>query len=334
MSDELLHAMSTKPTLSVDQLSALFRRVYHPASLEDEEWVGIGSKQPVMRLFEALGFCEFDYEQRRVHMCPPTLVLLPGGAAPRALLTGARTPTLTRTVQQAVKHVSKRARFYKQRQDGKHINMPTCIVVEAVDKMTLSKIGHAAKIDTDLDEPAAWKIAKLSANMRTILAQCAFERRQEPNWPRRVFREDQLVFSKGVTSPDGAPWFAEYTSPINRQRRHWYWQEDGAAEVNRDWGRYLALSHHKRNIILYDARSRDLVLPVTTPLPTLLARAAALSGGRVPGTGICVAPGTGTIPLGHPVLVFRDVPQEIAEEIASKVEQRLVPVDSKETVQR
>ena len=334
MSDELLHAMSTKPTLSIDQLSTLFRKVYHPAPLEDEAWVGIDSKQQVMRLLETLGFCEFDHEQRRVHMCPPTLVLLPGGAAFRAVLTGARTPALTRSVQRAVKHVGKRARFYQQCQEWKHINMPTCIVVEAVGKMTLSEIGQAAKIDTDFDEPAAWKLAKLSANMGTILVQCTFERRQEPNWPRRVFREDQLVFSKGVTSSNGAPWFAEYTSPVNRQRRHWYWQEEGAAEVDRDWGRYLALSHHRRNIILYDARSRDLVLPATTPLPTLLARAAALSGGTVPGTGICAMPGTGAIPAGHPVLVYRDVPQKIAEEIASKVEQRLVPVDAKETVQR
>jgi hypothetical protein len=335
MSDDLLHAMSVSATLGTDQLTRIFDQVYRPnlRSAGEEFRAQTGVKTYIMRLFQALGYCEFDYEHRRVHMCPPSLVLLPTFGTRRALLTGARSPALIRRLRMAVQREAKQARFSQEPQERASVSMPTCVTVEAVDKETLSAIGSEAGIDTALDEPAAWKLAVLSSSLNDVVTDLGFENRAEPNWPRRVFREDRLTFSKGSVGQENI-WLAEYTSPIDKSHRHWLWRGHTTAEVDRDWGRYVVLSERDQSVIFYDDWSRDLAVPFTTPLPMLLARAAALSSGTTPETRIYRGPSTGAVPPGHPVLVYKDVPQVIAKVIASRLAQELVAVDAARAFRR
>ena len=111
------------------------------------------------RSLEALGFFEVDYASQRVHLCPPTMVLLPDTGTPCALLTGARVPETLTKLRKVVGQAGKQACLLQQAQGRGNINMPHRIVVEAIDKDTLAGIGKEASIDHDLDEPAAWKLA-------------------------------------------------------------------------------------------------------------------------------------------------------------------------------
>ena len=333
MSDELLHAMSTAPWMRIDRFNEIFGMVYRPASSQEQDgqWLDINVRRHVARSLEALGFFEVDYASRRVYLCPPTMVLLPDTGTPCALLTGARVPeTLTR-LRKVVGQAGKQACLLQQAQGRGNINMPHRIVVEAIDKDTLAGIGKEASIDHDLDEPAAWKLANLSATISDISSGLAFSPRQEPNWPRRVFREGRLRFSRAHANPEAELWLAEYRNPITKQHHHWLWRGYSTAEVERDWGRYVTLVAQGRNVLLYGERSRELAVPATTPLPALLTRAAALSSGTLP--EVCTTDhAVAAIPAGHPMLVYQDVPSAIAEMIASKLDQRLIPVTPKDSV--
>ena len=327
--------MSTVPTLSITRFNDFLRMVYKPSSAlgQSDQWNKINLRQQVIRSFETFGFCEFDYSRRRLHICPPTLILLPTAGTPHALFTGARVPETARSLREAVLQAGSHARLLKQAQSIGSIDMPARIIVEAVDKETLAAIAQEAGIDCDLDEPAAWKFVNLSLSITQINSHLVFEQRQEPNWARKIFREDQLKFSRVGPSADRTWWLAEYLNPVDKQRLHWLWRDTAAAEVARDWGRYVTLAEKGRSVLLYDDRSCAFAVPATTPLPALLARAAALSTGTHP--DLRTTKGTvASIPAEHPILLFQDVPCPIVEMIASKLNQKLVQVDTQEILHK
>lgn len=328
MSSELLYAMSISASLSIDRLNDLFRIVCKPSSAQGRggQWSGINMRQQVISSLVALGFFEVDYSHRRIHLCPPTLVLLPSSGTPCALFTGGRVPETVRSLRDVVRKTCGRARLLQQPQRIGRINMPDRIMVEAVDKKTLATISQEAGIGCDLENPAAWKLVNLSLSITEMNSDVAFEPRQAPNWACRIFREDQLTFSSVGEKPGHSLWLAEYLNPIDKQRRHWLWRAAVAAEVERDWGRYIVLAAYGRSVLLYDGRSRELAVPATTPLPGLLARAAALSAGIHPAVGTTRG-ALASIPAGHPMFLYQDVPSAIVEMIATKLNQKLVWID-------
>lgn len=333
MSSELLYAMSISASLSFDRLNDLFRIVCKPSPAQGRgvQWPGINMRQQVISSFVALGFFEVDYSHRQLHMCPPVLVLLPSPGTPCALFTGGRVPETVRSLREAVRKTAGHARLVQQPQSIGWINMPDRIIVEAVDKETLSTISQEAGIDCDLDEPAAWKLINLSLSITEMSGNVAFEPRQAPSWTCRIFRDDQLKFSSVGKQPDHSLWLAEYVNPIDKQRRHWLWRAADAAKVERNWGRYIVLAEQGRNVLLYEGRSRALVVPATTPLPGLIARAAALSAGAHPAVGTTRRP-LASIPAGHPMFLYQDVPYAIVEMIATKLKQKLVWIDMEDIV--
>lgn len=327
--------MSIFPTLSIARFNDYLRMVYKPSPEhgQGDQWQNINLRRQVIRSFETFGFCEFDYSGRRLHMCPPTFILLPTAGTPCALFTGARVPETARRLREAVLQAGSHARLVKQAQSIGSVDMPARIIVEAVDKETLAAIAQEAGIDCDLDEPAAWKFVNLSLSITQINSRLVFEPRQEPNWARKIFREDQLKFNMMVAQPADIWWLAEYLNPVDKQRRHWLWRDTAAAEVSRDWGRHVTLAEKGRSVLLYDDQSCAFAVPATTPLPALLSRAAALSSGIQP--DIRTTKGrVASIPAEHPILLFPDVPCAIVEMIASKLNQKLVQVDMQEILHK
>ena len=68
MSDQLIYAMSTKTSFSLERFNDIFRKVYLPGHLQDDE-LDYDMRRQVIRLLDSLGYCEFDFGRRTVHMC-------------------------------------------------------------------------------------------------------------------------------------------------------------------------------------------------------------------------------------------------------------------------
>ena len=327
MYDKLVYAMSTRSSLSLERFKDIFRKVYTPGQTYEDEPTDIDMRRQAIRSLDSLGYCEFDFTGRTVHMCPPCLLLLPGRGIPRAVFAGARTPSLINKLKEAVRTRKKQALISQVSQSRGNVNGPATIIVEAIDKETLLRIGNDAAIETNLDQPAAWKLANISISADNMKESLRFNEMQEPNWPRRVFRKDRLVFSATTRRFQDRVQLAEYTNPVDRQRRHWLWDGEEAAGVERDWGRYIALSIKKHSVMLYHERSKRLAVPVTVPVPCLLSRALALCSGSIPVSSKAGEAPIASIPPGHPLHIYTDIPVGIAELAAGKLRQRLVPVD-------
>ncbi len=320
MSEQLIYAMSTKGKMKIEDFNDLFRAVSFEGIFEEES-VDVDARRQMIRILDSLGYCEFDFTSRKVHMCEPALVLLPVTGLPKAVYTGARIPQSIKKLKEAVKKETGKAIFLREQQKGYGIQVPSLICIEADSKETLHRIADECKLKSHLDRPAAWALASFSASTTEIKGSLHFIPRSPLSEKARTFNPERIVFTRGGHTAAKA--LTEYTNPQDRQFIHWYWDGDQAAEVHRDWGRYLVLSDEKKSVLIYDESQRFLGVPVTVPLPCLLARALTLCTGTAPAFGRTGDKPMAGIPAGHPVHVYTGIAPVIAKLIAEKLDQKL-----------
>lgn len=323
MSNTLIYAMSTRGSMKLDQFNQIFRHVYLPVGNQSEERIDVDARRHAIRILDSLGYCEFDFDSRTVFMCKPALVLLPGFGLPKALLVGARTPRLVNNLKSAVKKRQTKTVLVHIQHSGNRAAIPTALCIKATDNNTIQEIADQVGIVCDVTSPAAWRLAGMSAALDEVKEAMKFEERAEPGWNKRTFIKERLMFSS-VSVDEPGQRLTEYRHPVTKQLYHWIWNDDTAAEISRDWGRYTVLANSGCNILMYDEQQFELAVPVTVPLPCLLARAAALCSGIPPSPAISCREKIGDIPPDHPYQVYLGVPPKIAEMIAGKLNQKLL----------
>ena len=323
MSNKIIYALSSLGEVTIDKFNDLFKTLYIPECGLLKEAEEINHRRQISQVFDSLGFCEFDYSKRKVFICPPAMVLLPSFGLPKVLLTGARTPALIKKIKKAINKRKDKVIMHVYYQSNNWLNVPDVITVEADSAETLRNIADEAGVLLSVDMPAAWEIANYCISLVELEEKLSFVNREEINWKKKVFDEDQLrfCFSKDVRREGYV--LAEYTHPLTQQRMHWLWNGSEAAEVERDWGRYLFLKKCSKNVIFYNRRYECIGVPLTVPLPRILARAVALCSGKAP-LIYCIK--CINIELPHDLLFqfYTKVPEVIAKIVSQKVGQKLI----------
>jgi hypothetical protein len=309
--------------MKLEQFNELFRRTYFRSLEQVEESVEVNVRRQIVRILDSLGYCEFDFDGRMIYMCKPSFVLLPGFGLPKATLVGARSPTLIDKLKASVKNHGNKAVLKSLHYSGVDSVIPTAFCLEAADLDTIHEIAREVHIYCDASESAAWVLANISISLDNIKKSLNFERRTGPNWKRRIFSKERLVFS-GFGGDNQASFLAEYREPVSQQLRHWLWNNGTAAPVDRDWGRYVFLAEACLNILLYDEKFQKLAVPVTVPLPCILARAVALCTGTAPMLATTCSKRIGAVPPGHTVQVYSGIAPMIAKLVASKLGHELI----------
>ena len=201
--------------------------------------------------------------------------------------------------------------------------IPRAIYIHATDKKIIEDIANQVGISCDVTSPASWRLACLSTAINEIKAGISFVEYAEPGWKKRTFNKERLVFSNSLIEEESQR-LVEYRHPFTNQLHHWLWMNNTAAEVNRDWGRYMVLSDAGYNILIYNEQEFKLAVPATIPLPCLLARAAALCSGIPPLLVVSKSQRIGNIPPNHPFQIYSRVPPKIATTIAQKLCQKFI----------
>jgi hypothetical protein len=136
---------------------ALYQQV-HRASPDDINLSML--RYQTARFLDALGHCEFDIENRYIYVCPPVLALLPSYGLPKAVLTGARNPDLIANLKNFTKKHKDVISYFSVTQSFKRLLIPSSVYLEATDKTIVQEAASYAKIDCNLDQPAAWLLIK------------------------------------------------------------------------------------------------------------------------------------------------------------------------------
>lgn len=323
MSELLLQAISTSGRMSIDKFNAAFDALCQLPGISAREVDLNHVRRQTIRYLDSLGHCEFDFDKRRVFACPPVLVALPPYGLPKAVLTGARTPSMVQKMKDFVKGNRNSVSHSSKLQRSEHPLLPPAIYIEAVDHDQLQKVAQAAQIGYHLKASAAWSLVNFSAGIENVKYNLTYGDRADINWLKRTFSADTLTFSKNHNT-ENVQGLVEYTHPKSQQKRHWVWDGNRAAEVDRDWGRYMILADEGVDILLYDERRHQLAVPAYVPLPRFLARAATLCTGLAPAPARMGEQSVGGVPAGHPVDIYCAVPPPVATMISEKLSQKLI----------
>jgi hypothetical protein len=325
-SELLLQTISTRSRMGLDYFNDAFNTLIQLQEISSREEDLNYLRRKTIRFLDSLGHCEFDFNSRHVFACPPVIVTLPTYGLPVAVLTGARSATMVQKIKGFAKSNQDSISYSIEPQRSEHPLLPSALYIEAVNYDYLREAAQTAQIGHHLNQPAAWTLVNFSAGLGDIRNNLSYENRVDLNWKKRAFSIESLKFS-WIYNTENLQGLVEYTNPVNQQRLHWIWDGNQAAEVDRDWGRYLILASEGMDVLLYDERRYLLAAPATVPLPHFLARTATLCSGLAPALAKIGEDAIGGLPAGHPVDIYSAVPPAIALMISKKLSQNLIQYD-------
>lgn len=280
--EKLLHLISIHGDIGVSKFHDFFEQVYSSSSYELNEDERYFARFRTIRFLEALGHCEYDYEKRRLHVCQPSIVLQSNWGIPHAILTGARTPVLLAKLRDFASR-NKKNLALKEVSQPYYPVLPAAIILKASSKDILEQAAKDAGTGYQLKSSAPAALLGFGSGVEQIYNELIFNQNTGLNWLALNFSFETLSFtSKDLLNSASAIKLTEYTNRTNRRKVHFLWVNGKAAEVERDWGRFVALFLEKINVVLYNKKRFQLFVPATTPLPTLIARAITLKSGVVP----------------------------------------------------
>jgi len=237
---------------------------------------------------------------------PRVLALLPDLPPSRAVLVGHRTSEIERDLRKACNDHG--AALEVGDDDGCPFAPHLLKVIGDPD--SLARVAAAVQALFHPD-PAAWRLTQFVGDLAAYEAELSWLPRADlGGWGRARFDPDSLLFVPAATQQDG---LTEFRHPTTGRRVYWYRRGDQAAEVDRNWGRYLSLKDAGRTGILTTSDG-GLRAPLGALPPDPLAAALGLCSGRPPALARADA---------ERGLVYRDVPPEIAERVARKLGQML-----------
>jgi hypothetical protein len=321
-SDVLLFILSVKREMTWAEFKKVYDYLYTVQILPNEvgETSIHFSRNQTARALDLLGHCDFEFSKdlQRVYAAPPTLARLPRAGIPQAILAGARFPYTVQRMVEACKASNKRLTLVVNDQPSGCGLEPVRVIVQAEYAKDIVNLGCLMGIEFE-NEPPAWSILNFSASLDDYRGTLQWSRRRELNWRHKDFNFDSLSYTGKIQQETGTR-LSRYTDPVKNIPFHLLWKDDQCAEVDGDWGRYLALKEAGLNVICYDSQRFLFAVPRTTPLPRLVARALTFCSGYLPRHVL-----NSTILRSNNLglAVYQDVPPQLAQLAATKIGQEL-----------
>jgi hypothetical protein len=281
-------------------------------------------RRQLVHAMSDLAHCDyaFDDASGSVMVAPPVLARLPQAGLPRAVLCGARCPGTVSSAIRVCRELGHAVKCTIQHQPACRILVPDRIVLHAETSGLLQQVAERLGA-VYAEEPPAWSLLYCTPAIGEYIGSLTWREEREINWRRREFDVQTLTFGHEGVARAGLV-LHEYTDAARRSRIHYLRSDAQAARCDRDWGRWVILDSQKVEPIVYDCHRKVLAVPLTVRLPRLLARVLSLCSGYAPFVLRCPGvPPTGS--RSDDWLAYPCVPQMIAERIAEKLDQRVLP---------
>ena len=286
-------------------------------STREEQEPAVYYRWRALRLLSSLGHVDVKFEAQgiSVFVAPPALAILPGFGIRRAVLCGARSPRTLADLRRAAG--AEGAAITAQSQTSLSPYAPARVEVKADSNERICATAGRMGIPY-LDQPPARSMAHVSASLEEYCRNLSWSAGEDLNWQREDFSVRSLRFQSAGETPPGTR-LSRYQDPATTIWRYRLWRDGQFAELEPDWGRYAILSACSMRNLQYDPVKRDVLVPLGTPLPALLARALGLCSGYAPRTGRRSGEADPDLRISYEV--FRDVPPSIFRLVADKAGQ-------------
>jgi len=246
-------------------------------------------KRASLNFYDFIGILDYDYETKSIALNPPQFIFIPTTQGRKVLLIGARDSALIETIiQNAPKH-KLQVEITKQFSSNERLILPDVITIKAF-QQPADNYGEnnlkafADELQIKLIENSLPQVAFLnfSANITEYENILQPTDENDYDWARFTFNTETLKFEKSENATfDKSFSLLEYK--LNEYTyHHKLWNDGKCYQVDMNWGRFIALKHFKKDVILFDSTQNKVAIPIELPLPRLLAESIMLLRGLAP----------------------------------------------------
>jgi hypothetical protein len=320
-SEGLLYVLSARGEMAWHTFKEVFETLF--LKLPDGRVSGVRDAKfrriQTRRALDALGHCDFSFNagRNRVVVAPAVLARLPTSGLPEAVLAGSRSPGTVSRLRAAAKDQDALVSVEPQKD---LVLVPPRVAVQTPTVEDMKSVATELGIGFT-ETPSAWTLLHASTSLDSALSACHWQPEASLNWRRKDFDPTALQFTARASAAEPAR-LVRYTDPKRQTRRHYFSKGGQWALIDREWGCYAALRAWDLNVLAYDRRQFNMAVPASAPLPPLLARSLALCSGFAP-TFLPASLASWHGPERRGFDVYRLIPPQIAEAVASKLGQAL-----------
>lgn len=281
-------------------------------------------KKASLNYFDYLGFLDFEYETKTIVVNPPQFIYVPAPKGRKCLLIGGRDKELVDRIIKRAPERNIQVEIFKQVAGNENLLLPDAITIRGFSSSG-DKYGEkalaafAAEIGVKMSENNFIQLGLMdfSAGIyeyeRNLIAENETSQ-DDYGWARKKFNTDTLQY-EWHTSADFDKKFSLLEYKLNEYTFHnRLWLDGKCYAVDKNWGKYIALKHAGKQVILYDEQKRKAAIPLELPLPRLLAEAVMLMSGLAPAF-LRIA--------GHNYRVYENIPSTTIKNLFHKLNQEV-----------
>jgi hypothetical protein len=311
----LLYAVSGKREVSWPVFKRIFDTLARRELVTYEN--AAFARSMVLRAFDSLGHWEVLNERDglRIAIAPSCLSRLPSRTS-LAVLCGSRSAETIDLVRIAAAKCNVTLEITSHPGQLSAF-LPDRVVLRAPADFHLEECARRLGITLAVPPPA-YALVSVSTTLRQIAASLEWKQVPELNWSCADFDPEHNCFLR-VKEARVSFRLTRYLDPQKNVFRYYMWDSEKCAEIDVDWGRYLALHKSGFNVLYFDATKHLFALPKSLPLPRLLARGVALCCG----SSACPLTSSSEGGLTN-FAVYELVPHSVAELTATKLGQELL----------
>ena len=249
-------------------------------------------KKASLNFLDFLGYLDYEYDTKSIVVNPPQLILLPTSKGRKVLLIGGRDSSLVNSIINTAPKYNLQVVITRQFHSNEDLLLPDAITIksygaakECFGEKNLTAFAKELNINFNPTELVQVGLQQFCSNIEdyekelyskneTLLT---FE-----DWATYIFNTDNLQLEQ--TYYDN---FDKSFSLLEYRLRPWeyhhrLWTNQKCYSIDLNWGKYIALKHFRKNIILYNPKNEKVAIPTSLPLPRLLAESIMLLSGLAP----------------------------------------------------
>jgi len=289
----LAHFLSLKSCMSMDefQKNKVFE-YYFSKQFDNEiqsECIFRPKPSSVLNLYDYIGILDYDYESKQIAVNPPQFIFIPSDKGRKILLIGARDYALVESMINTAPKYDLQIEISKQFQSNKHSLLPDVITIRAFGnrqenygERNIVDFAKELHIKFSNDYFPQIALQDFSANLTDYENLLELTDENDYGWVRKIFNTETLNFEKSENN-DFEKSFALIEYKLNEYTYIYkLWKDNKCYQIDKNWGKYFALKHSNKNVILFNDSTKKVAIPAATPLPRLLSESMMLMSGFAP----------------------------------------------------
>lgn len=246
-------------------------------------------KRASLNFYDFIGILDYDYETKNIVLNPPQLIYIPTTKGRKVLLIGARDSALIETIIKTAPKHNLQAEITKQFSSNERLLLPDVITLKAFQQSSdnfgeKSLVAFADELQIKFNDNSLPQVAFLnfSASITEYESLLQLTDENDYDWARYSFNPETLMFEKcEENSIDKSFSLLQYK--LNEYTyQHKLWKHGNCYQIDINWGKFIALKHFQKNVILFDQANNKVAIPIELPLPRLLAESIMLLSGFAP----------------------------------------------------